>query len=96
MLRDGVLQVLSVRRAELRALGVRTLALFGSVARGSDTSQSDVDLLVDPDGHRGLLSLMRVKVRLEELLHRRVDVVTRGGLAPEVLAEADRDSLQVA
>jgi len=37
-----------------------------------------------------------VKVRLEELLHRRVDVVTRGGLAPEVLAEADRDSLQVA
>ncbi len=96
MLRDDILQVLSSNRAELRALGVRALALFGSVARGAETPDSDVDVLVDLEGPRGLLAFMRVKVFLEDLLHRKVDVVTRSGLPPEVLASIERDAVQVA
>lgn len=96
VLREHVLEVLSAHRAELRGLGVSALSLFGSVARGGEHPDSDVDILVELDKHCGLLALMRVRLLLEKLLGRRVDVVTRGGLAPDVLAAVERDALRVA
>jgi predicted nucleotidyltransferase len=94
MSRDDVLRILYAHRDELNALGVRTLSLFGSVARDQASPRSDVDLLVEFDRPVGYFHLFRVERRLGELLDGKVDLVTIGGLRPElrsrVLAEAVR------
>jgi predicted nucleotidyltransferase len=57
--------------------------VFGSVARGDDTEQSDVDLLVDPEPDASLFDLAQFELDLESLLDRPVDVVSRRSLDPE-------------
>ena len=54
--------------------------LFGSVARGEASDESDVDFLVDFEPGRSLLDLGGLRVELEALLGRRVDVVTEAGI----------------
>jgi predicted nucleotidyltransferase/DNA-binding XRE family transcriptional regulator len=84
------------QRAELQAVlaryGLSNARVFGSVARGEDGSESDLDLLVDvPDGV-GLVTLGRCQAELERLLGARVDLVPvgdlKGRVASEALAEA--------
>ena len=66
--------------------------VFGSVVRGDDRAHSDVDLLVDMDPDRSLLDIVGVGQDLEELLDRRVDVLTgaglHSGLRDRILAES--------
>ena len=54
--------------------------LFGSVARGDDRPDSDIDLLVEFDRDSSLFDVMRMTKELEELLGHPVDVVSTGGL----------------
>jgi predicted nucleotidyltransferase len=72
--------------------GARNLRLFGSVARGEDRPDSDIDLLVDMDPERSLLDLVALGQDLEELLHRKVDVLTAVSVHPtlrdRILSEA--------
>ncbi len=90
------LQSLRRLRADILAAaarhGVRNVRVFGSVARGDADERSDVDFLVDLDRGRSLLDLAGLLVDLEDLLGRRVDVVTVPGLKARirnrVLAEA--------
>jgi predicted nucleotidyltransferase len=62
----------------------RELALFGSVARGQEVSCSDVDLLVDFAEGADLIDMVGLGLYLEELLGRKVDVVPRRALRPEL------------
>ena len=65
--------------------------IFGSVARGDDGPDSDIDLLVDFAPDSSLFDLMRLGRELAELLGRPVDVVSTGGLSDRdqhILAEA--------
>jgi predicted nucleotidyltransferase len=75
-----VLQKLSAHRSVLLEHGVKSLRLFGSVARGEATDQSDVDLLVEFSRPTGLFGLVRLRRYLEELLGCRVDLTTPGAL----------------
>ncbi|MEW6531892.1 MAG: nucleotidyltransferase family protein [Thermodesulfobacteriota bacterium] len=93
MTRDEILEALAEHREELQALGIKSLALFGSAARDELTDQSDIDMLVDLEGPKGLFGLIRVKHRLEELLNvEEIDLITKEGLHPalrdRILAEA--------
>jgi len=72
---DQVIQRLGASRGELATLGVRSLDMFGSVARGEAGPDSDVDLLVDFDKPIGLFHFFRVQRRLEEVLGCPVDLV---------------------
>ncbi len=94
MTRAEVIQRLAETRAELAGLGVRSLDLFGSVARGESGPDSDVDLLVDFDRPIGLFHFVRVQRRLEEILGCRVDLVMRDAvkrqLRDRIFAEAVR------
>jgi len=78
------LQVVQQKKLEIlavaRAHGLVNVRVFGSVARGEDTPQSDIDLLVDLENGRTLLDLGGALVKLQELLGRRVDIVTERGL----------------
>src|SRR3990167_1203612 len=83
---------------ELRARGVKRLALFGSSLRGEEHTESDVDLLIDfqESARPSLIDFAELRLRLCDLLGRDVDLVMRERLKPYVrdaiLAEA-RDLL---
>jgi predicted nucleotidyltransferase len=72
--------------------GARNLRVFGSVARGEDSPDSDIDLLVDMDPGRSLLDLVALGQDLEDLLQRKVDVLTDVSVHPalrdRILSEA--------
>ena len=72
--------------------GARNLRLFGSAARGDDRPDSDIDLLVEMEPGRSLLDLVGLGQDLEDLLHRKVDVLTDTSVHPDlrdrILAEA--------
>ncbi len=91
--RQTILDRLSASADELHRLGARSVALFGSFARDEANEQSDVDLLVELDEHT-FDRYMDLKLRLEDLLERRVDLVLIDGLKPRVrdkiLSEAIR------
>ena len=65
--------------------GATNVRVFGSVARGDDTPESDLDLLVE--FHRSLLKLIGFEQDLEKLLGCRVDVVSEGGISPYIESE---------
>ena len=94
MRRAEVFQIIASHEAELRAMGVRTLSVFGSVARDQAGPGSDVDFLVEFQAPVSFFELFDLQDRLEFLLGCKVDLVTRGGLRPElrdgILAEAVR------
>lgn len=78
-----IIRVLSLRTAMKEAAarhGASNLRIFGSVARGEDRPDSDVDVLVGLESGRSLFDLARLRVELEEMLHTPVDVVVDSGL----------------
>ena len=77
--------------AAAAAHDVTNLRVFGSVARGEDQPDSDVDLLVDLPPHMGLLGLGRLQAELEAILSAKVDLVPASDLKPAVRVRAERD-----
>jgi hypothetical protein len=79
---------LHLQRAEILEIaashGARNVRLFGSVARGEDRPDSDVDFLVDMEPGRSLLDLVGLGQELEQLLGRKVDVLTEGSVHPAI------------
>lgn len=63
-----------------RQHGISQLRIFGSVIRGEETPQSDIDLLVELEPGCSMLDLGGALIRLQELLGRKVDIVTERGL----------------
>lgn len=72
----------------VRRYGARNPRLFGSVARGEDGPDSDVDLMIDLPRGLGIFTLMRIQDEAEKLLGVRVDVVAANGMPPEVVQSA--------
>ena len=75
------------------AYGAKKVSLFGSYARGEETPESDVDLLVkfDHSNPIGLFAYARMWRELEERLGRKVDLVEDGTLRPAAEISANRD-----
>ena len=89
-------QQLSACRQKLAEFNVKSLAVFGSVARGQARADSDVDVLVEFDGPARFDSYMDLKLFLEELLGRPVDLLTRNGVRPELRPYVEREAVHVA
>jgi uncharacterized protein len=93
MLRNEIMTRLHALQEELhRRFGVKTLSLYGSVARDQETADSDIDLLVEFDRPTGLFGLIELQDHLEKLFGRKVDLGTPASLKPRfrerILAEA--------
>ncbi|HVN56266.1 MAG TPA: nucleotidyltransferase domain-containing protein [Anaerolineaceae bacterium] len=69
MERERVLNILRQHWAEISSFGVKSLALFGSVARDEARPDSDVDLLVEFDRPVGLFGLIALQERLEDCIY---------------------------
>ena len=97
MTRSGIVKLLSDHLGEIRErYGVSHLALFGSAARDELRPDSDVDVLVEFDGRATFKGYFDLKDYLEELLGRRVDLVTDRGLKPRARTEVEKDLVRVA
>jgi len=94
--RDDVVRRLAAHKQALTGMGVRSLSLFGSVARDEATAGSDVDILVDFGEPASFDTYMDLKFYLEELLGARVDLVTERGLKPGVRPYVQQDAIRVA
>ncbi len=97
MTRQEILDKLEANRAELRRMGVRSLSLFGSLARDEATDRSDVDFLVEFDRPIGLFHFIRVQQYLQEILGvPRVDLVMPEALHEELRDDILRDAIRAA
>ena len=91
-----LIDLLARRHDELRErFGVKSLALFGSVVRGEARPDSDIDILVEFDGPATFDRYMDLKFFLEELLGRRVDLVTRKALKPYLRPYVEKEAVYV-
>src|SRR6266508_152566 len=85
MKQDAIVQILKQKNAELtKEFGVKSLLLFGSVARNEATSTSDVDLLVEFSRPVGYFGLFALQDYLEKLLGCPVDLGTPNSLKPYI------------
>ena len=80
MQQDRILDILERHRQELEEFGIKSIALFGSTARGESRPESDIDILVEFARPVGFLAFLRLQHRLEELLGRHIDLVTPAAL----------------
>ena len=82
----AISQSLAEKREEIlkaaASHGAKNLKVFGSFARGEERPDSDIDLLVEMAPDRSLLDIIAIKNALEDITHRKVDVVTEKALSP--------------
>jgi len=96
MNKDEVLAILSASRIDYTRFGVKSLALFGSVARDEAQLGSDVDILVEFDGTPTFERYMDFKFLLEDTLGRPVDLVERQMLHPSLQSIVENEAIPVA
>lgn len=94
--RENVLSLLAAHRDKIEGFGVKSLRLFGSVARDEASAESDVDLLVSFRKTPSFSDFMKFRIFLEDLLDARVDLITESGLRERVRPFVEKDALRVA
>jgi uncharacterized protein len=93
--RQEILDRLKENERALRERGVTHAALFGSVARGEQRLDSDIDIMVEiaPDAPVGLFEYVGIVHLIEDMFPTRVDVANREGLKSLVRPSAERDAI---
>jgi len=95
MKRDELIEIISTHRKEIDAFGVKSLALFGSMARDEFRSTSDIDILVEFQGTATFSQYMKLKFFLEDAFGCSVDLVTPKALKPRVKPYIEKEALYV-
>ena len=97
MLSQENINAIKALQAQFAARGVTGLSVYGSRAKGTDTPDSDLDVLVDYDPDRGfsLIDLGAVGRMLEERLGIKADVVTRPGLHPLLKDDIEQSAIRI-
>jgi predicted nucleotidyltransferase len=95
MNRKQVIALTQAHRNNLEALGVKTLELFGSVARDEADPESDIDFLVEFTIEPTLFDLFRVQHYLEDLLGSEIDLGTRTALKAHLREPVIKDAIRV-
>lgn len=98
MRRDQALQIIADNKAKLKDFSVKSLAIFGSVARDEATDGSDIDILVEfVDGaHVGLFRFFDLQDFLEGILACRVDLATRKAIRKEMKDQITKEAINAA
>ena len=83
---EKIKKILKEEKEVLSGLGVDQVGIFGSFIRGEDKPDSDIDVLLDisPDSTVTLFTLVDIEMRLSEKLNRKVDVVIKSDLKPNI------------
>jgi uncharacterized protein len=93
--KSTVLAKLRAHETELKAAGIVHLSIFGSVARGDSSAQSDVDLMAELDSSKqfSLLDMVRLENRLADILGAKVDLAPSQALKDEIRERATREAV---
>lgn len=96
--KEQIFRLLQSNDRQIRDFGVKKIGLFGSFAKNQQTNLSDVDILVEFEkGKKSYKSFIRLAFFLEELLGRKVDLITDKSLSPflgpNILKETEYVSL---
>ena len=83
---DDIKNVLREEKENFLKLGINQVGVFGSFVRGEAGSDSDIDILidVDPASNLTLFSLIGIEQKLSEKLNRRIDIVIKSDLKPNI------------
>jgi predicted nucleotidyltransferase len=82
--KNDIFNTLDKMQDELKPFCIARIGLFGSFARGTARTDSDIDMLVEFAETPGLLQLAQLRMKLEETFGRRVDIATREMLASDM------------
>lgn len=93
---DAVLASLRNHLDTLRGFNIKSLALFGSIARNEATPNSDLDFLVEFEGPATFDNYMDLKFFLEDLFERSVDLVTKRSLKSQIRQAVLEEAIHVA
>jgi hypothetical protein len=96
MSRDAIIELIRANRAKLDELNVKSLAIFGSVARGDDRPDSDLDVLVEFEGDITWKRYIALKRYIETLTGRQADITARDTVPPQSLVVLEKELLLVA
>ena len=93
------IEALKQKRTEIISIaeqyGGRKVRVFGSLARGDSGMDSDVDFLIELAPERSLLDIVAIKQDLEDLLQRKVDIVTESAVSPYIRREIVRQAISL-
>lgn len=93
----GVLKNIEAHKDEIkRKFSVESLAIFGSVSRGTAAPDSDIDVLVTFKTTPGIFGFIDLKQYLESVVGRSVDLVTDNALKPQLRDQILKDAIRVA
>lgn len=90
--KENILSAIATNEAKIKGFGVRSLSLFGSSVRDEDTPESDLDFVVEFE-KKSFDSYMDLKLFLEELFNRPVDLVLADGIKPSLRAAILREAI---
>lgn len=96
MIKEKVIEILKAHETEIREFNIERISIFGTVARDQETPQSDIDILIKFEGPASYDLYMDLKFYLEDLLDRRVDLVTEDALRSEIKQYVEKDLIRVA
>lgn len=96
MIKDQVLNLLHDHKNDLTQFHVKSIYLFGSVARNEEGPESDIDILVSFDCPATFDLYMDLKFYLEDIFKRKIDLVTESGLRPELRKYVNQDLIRAA
>lgn len=82
---DEAIEILKAHKEEIaEKYKVKELGIFGSFARGEQKKRSDLDILVDYSELPNLFELIELELYLEKLLRKKVDLIEKSGIRPEL------------
>ena len=96
MIKQKVSRLVKENQKKLKDFKVQKMFLFGSVARGEETTSSDIDILIKFESTPTYDMYMDLKFFLEDLLDQKVDLVTEEALRPEIKKYVEKDLIRVA
>jgi hypothetical protein len=93
---DEIKEILKKHKTEVaRDYKVKEIGVFGSFVRGEQKRRSDIDILVEYYELPDLLKLIELEMRLERILKKKVDLVEKGGLRPELRERILREVIYI-
>ncbi|ELS00047.1 nucleotidyltransferase family protein [Gloeocapsa sp. PCC 73106] len=96
MYKEEILAKLRQEQSTIKSFGVKSLAIFGSVARDEAKPESDLDLLVEFEGKVTFDRYMDLKFYLEDYLGMKVDLVSQKMLKPQIRVSVLKEAINVA